>query len=85
MGYNQQETNTLIKNSMVLSKVGQLESAEATKYLVSAMKGFNIEAQNSISIVDKLSAVDLESVTYCNSQYSCVYYVNSIYFSLNCW
>lgn len=63
MGYTQQETNTLIKNSMVLSKVGQLESAEATQYLVSAMKGFDIEAKDSISIVDKLSAVDLVSAT----------------------
>lgn len=63
MGYTQQETNTLIKNSMVLSKVGQLESAEATQYLVSAMKGFDIEAENSIEIVDKLTAVDLVSAT----------------------
>jgi len=63
MGYSAQDTNTLIKNSLVLSKVGQLESAEATQYLVSAMKGFNIEAKDSISIVDKLSAVDLESAT----------------------
>lgn len=85
MGYSAKDTNTLIKNSMVLSKVGMLESSEATQYLVSAMKGFNITAQESISIVDKLAAVDLESVTYCKLQYSCVYYVNSIYFSLNCW
>ena len=63
MGYSQQETNTLIKNSLILSKVGQLESAEATKYLVSTMKGFNVTAQESLSIIDKLSAVDLESAT----------------------
>lgn len=63
MGYSQAETNTLIKNSLVLSKVGQLDSAEATKYLVSAMKGFNITASESISIIDKLAAVDLESAT----------------------
>lgn len=63
MGYSTEQTNTLIKNSLILSKVGQLESAEATKYLVSAMKGFNVEAEDSISIIDKLSAVDLESAT----------------------
>ena len=60
-GYSIQETNDLIKNSMILSKVGQLDSAEATQYLTSAMKGYNIEASNSLSIVDKLSAVDMKA------------------------
>lgn len=60
-GYSIQETNDLITNSMVLSKVGQLESAEATQYLTSAMKGYNVEASNSLDIVDKLSAVDMQA------------------------
>ena len=33
------DTNTLIKDSMVLSKVANLDSAESTQYLTSAMKG----------------------------------------------
>lgn len=60
-GYNIQETNELISNSMILSKVGQLESAEATQYLTSAMKGYNVQAADSLEIVDKLSAVDMEA------------------------
>lgn len=60
-GYNIQETNDLITNSMVLSKVGQLDSAEATQYLTSAMKGYNVEASESLEIVDKLSAVDMQA------------------------
>ncbi len=48
---------------MVLSKIGMISSAEATSYLTSAMKGFNIEANQSINIIDKLSSVDVESAT----------------------
>ncbi len=38
-GKSVEETNTLIKNSMILSKVGAIESSESTKYLTTAMKG----------------------------------------------
>lgn len=57
------ETNTLIKNSMILSKIGMLSSADSTKFLTSAMKGFNIEASKSLDIADKLSAIDVVSAT----------------------
>ena len=62
-GKTAEETNTLIYDSMVLSKVGQLESAEATRYLTSAMKGYKVDVEDTIGIVDKLSAVDMESAT----------------------
>lgn len=58
-----QETNTLIKNAMILSKVGMISSADATSYLTSAMKGYNVETSKSLEIIDKLSAVDMESAT----------------------
>lgn len=57
------EAEMLIKNSMILSKVGSLSSADSTKYLTSAMKGYNVEAKNTLEIVDKLSAVDMASAT----------------------
>lgn len=57
------DTNSLIETSMVLSKVGALNSAEATKYLTSAMKGYKVEVKDALGIVDKLSAVDLVSAT----------------------
>lgn len=62
-GHSIADTNTLIKDSMILSKVAELESAEATQYLTSAMKGYKVEVENVISIVDKLTAVDLVSAT----------------------
>ena len=57
------ETNELIKDSVILAKVGQIDEAEATKYLTSAMNGFKTETSDVIGIVDKLTNVDLESAT----------------------
>lgn len=60
-GYAAEETNTLIKNSTMLSKLGQMEAAEASKALTSAMKGYKVEVEDSIGIVDKFTAVDMEA------------------------
>ena len=57
------ETETLIRDAMILSKDGKLSSADSTKYLTSAMKGYNVEVGNTLGIVDKLSAVDMASAT----------------------
>ncbi len=57
------ETDELIKDSVILAKVGQIEAADATKYLTSAMNGFKTETSDVIGIVDKLTGVDLESAT----------------------
>ncbi len=62
-GHSISDTNILIKDSIILSKVAELESAEATQYLTSAMKGYKVEVEDVISIVDKLTAVDLVSAT----------------------
>lgn len=61
MGESVADTNELIKNSQVLSKVGMIESADAASYLISSMKGYQVTAENSIGIIDKLTAVDLEA------------------------
>lgn len=58
-GYNMEETNTLIKNGMMLSKLGQLDATTATTDLTSAMKGYQVSVEDSIGIVDKLTAVDM--------------------------
>lgn len=57
------ETNELIKDSMILSKIGQIDSAQATELLTSAMKGYKVSVSDVIKIVDKLSAVDMSSAT----------------------
>ena len=62
-GHSISDTNTLIKDSMILAKVAKLDSADSTKYLTSAMKGYKVAVEDVIGIVDKLTAVDLVSAT----------------------
>lgn len=57
------ETETLIRDSLVLSKVGKIESAEASDYLTSALNGYKLEAKDAISVIDKLTAVDAVSAS----------------------
>lgn len=52
------ETNELIKDSMMLSKIGMIDSAAATTYLTSAMNGYKVSAEDAITIVDKLGKLD---------------------------
>lgn len=55
------ETATLIEQSMILSKVGAMESATATQNLTSAMKGYGMAVEDVSGIVDKLTAIDLKA------------------------
>lgn len=57
------DTEILITNAMILSKIGKLSSAEATQYLTSAMKGYKVAVSDTLGVVDKLSAVDMASAT----------------------
>ncbi len=61
MGESVSNTNELIKSAQVLSKVGMIESSDAASYLISSMKGYQIAAEDSMNIVDKLSATDAEA------------------------
>ena len=60
-GHDVSETNELIRNSMILSKVSNLEAAASTEFLTSSMKGYGVAVEDVIGIVDKLTAVDLVS------------------------
>lgn len=60
-GHSIAETNTLIQDSMMLSKIAQLDSADSTTYLTSAMKGYNVAANDVVGIVDKLVNVDMSA------------------------
>lgn len=61
MGESVKDTNTLIRNAQMLSKIGMIESAASADYIISSMKGYKIAAQDSINIVDKLTSVDMEA------------------------
>ena len=58
-GYEGAEATELVRNSMQLSVLGMINSAEATEYLISMLKGWKLEVKEVGSIVDKLTAVDM--------------------------
>lgn len=62
-GKSVKETGDLVYDSMILSKLGQIESAKASEYLTSALNGYKKSASEAIDIVDKLTAVDMESAS----------------------
>lgn len=48
---------------MMASKLGALESADATEKLTSILNGFQMQADQAVSVVDKLISVDNISAT----------------------
>lgn len=62
-GYSIDEANELISDSMMLSKLGQIEADEAAKALTSSMKGYGVAVEDATSIVDKFTAVDMAAAT----------------------
>lgn len=62
-GKTTEETTQLLKSSMTLSKVGAMESAEATELLTSSLNGYKYAAKDAMSVVDKISAIDLAAAT----------------------
>lgn len=57
LGYSIKEASELAKNSALYANVGDMEIDVATEHMVSTLKAFNIEAKNSIDIVDKFNHV----------------------------
>ena len=62
-GKSIEETNYLLKSSMTLSKVGAMESAEATELLTSTLNGYKFSAEQAMDVVDKVSAIDMAAAT----------------------
>ena len=46
---------------MQLSTLGMINSAEATEYLISMLKGWKLQVKEVSSVVDKLVAVDMSA------------------------
>ena len=62
-GYSLEDTNELIKQSMALSIMGDMPSADATTSLTAAMKGYRLEVSQASDVVDKFFAVDMAAAT----------------------
>lgn len=53
----------LAQDSIILSKIGDLSSEDATKTITAAMKSYNLGVDEVMDFVDQISAVDLVSAT----------------------
>jgi hypothetical protein len=62
-GKSAEESAQLVKSSMMLSKLGNLEAAQSTEYLTSTLNGFKLEAESASDIVDKLIMLDNSAAT----------------------
>ena len=60
LGNDLDTASKLAEISMMYSKVGDVDNATAVKDLVSTMKAFNIEAEDSVRIVDMLDKLNNE-------------------------
>ena len=58
-----QETTELLRASTMLSKLGNVDAAQATEYLTSTLNGYGMAAEEAVNIVNKLVAVDNVSAT----------------------
>ncbi len=55
--YDFQEAKKLAKTSLIYSNVGDISQEDASKSLISTMKGFGLQVEQSMSIVDKINNV----------------------------
>lgn len=62
-GLNASEATEALQASIVMSTVGALDSAESTQYLIATMNAFGLEANELMSVVDKMSAIDIVAAT----------------------
>lgn len=62
-GRTMQETDQLIRDSLVLSKVAKVESEESAEILTSTINGFQMAANEAGHINDVLSSIDLASAS----------------------
>lgn len=62
-GKSIEEANSLVKDSMILSKIGMIDAADAAEDLTAILNSYRLEAQSALEVVSKLSAVDLESAS----------------------
>ena len=59
-GFSTEQTEELLRASTMLSTVGDMGAAEATEALTATLNGFNMQADQAMTVVDTLSALDLK-------------------------
>ena len=62
-GKSMKESNQLIKDSIMLSKLGQINSSEATEDLLATMNGFDMSVNQVNDALDVMVAIDMAAST----------------------
>lgn len=62
-GKSMSEANQLIKDSIMLSKLGQIDSGEATEDLLATMNGFDMTVNQVNDALDAMVAIDMAAST----------------------
>ena len=62
-GKSIEESQKLAQDSIILSKIGDLSSEDATKTITAAMKSYNLDESEVMNFVDQISAIDMASAT----------------------
>lgn len=62
-GKSMSETKKLIEDSVMLSKLGQLETPEATEDLLATMNGFEMSVEEVGRALDAMVAIDMKAAT----------------------
>ena len=57
------EASKLTEDAIVLSKIGDLSSEDATKTITAYMKSYDVAEKDVMDFVDKISAIDMDSAT----------------------
>lgn len=57
-GKTAEETSVLLKDSMMMSKLANLDAAQSTEYMTSIMNGFKLSVNDMLPALDKLVALD---------------------------
>lgn len=67
LGYNFNESQELAKTSSIYANVGEVSDATAVSDMITAMKAYNIEANESVSIIDRLNILGNQFATSSSS------------------
>ena len=62
-GKSMSEANKLIQDSIMLSKLGQIDSGAATEDLLATMNGFNMSVEGVNKALDSMVAIDMAAAT----------------------
>lgn len=62
-GKSIEESNKLAQDSIILSRIGDLSSDDATRTITAAMKSYNLNESQVMDFIDQISAIDMASAT----------------------